>query len=355
MSKTEVSADDESAVRNGPHSRPGSAGSLRRSKGSRREVVAHPGPAARPGEDRLAVLGVAAAGLEGQVDHQVGHRLGRQDRPRTGRRAGRRRWPTTPGGRAAGPPVAPIDTSAKSAVPAPAQVEAGPVGAPGHQLQGALGLGVGQAEAGGDAQVRSWSTVLGEPGQDVVGGPWPGRRRRTARSARRTVPTGRCGPGVRRTVVRRRPATPLPAGWISGLTSSAGGDPAASARPPGPARPRRRRPPRRATPTADPAADVPHADDGDPPVAPAAVGGGRVVGESHLDLTGVLDQHHAVVAARRGRSQRLVRPRPGPAGGRRRSSPRLLAGVEDPDAADQHRRAAVARPGRPGRAGPCRS
>ena len=50
-----------------------------------------------------------------------------------------------------------------------------------------------------------------------------------------------------------------------------------------------------------PSLHLAHADDGDPPVPPAAVGGRGVVGEPDLDLAGLLDEHHAVVAAgRRG-------------------------------------------------------
>ncbi len=58
-------------------------------------------------------------------------------------------------------------------------------------------------------------------------------------------------------------------------------------------------------PGGQPTLDLPQADDGHPPVAPDAVGGGGVVGEADLGFAGLLDDDHAVVASRPPR-------RPGP-------------------------------------------
>ncbi len=287
LSNTEMSAEDDVTARNGEHSRPGSPGSLRRSKGA--------GSAARPpgsrrrrsGEDGAAVLGVPTAQLVGQAHHQVGDRLGRQEDLVAAGRAAPAAGPPRPAARPGGPRGPRPTTSAKSVVPAPAQVEPVPSAAAGHQVQGPLRAGRGPA--GGRSRCRGtrWSggARRSRPGRGRTAG--PGRRRRTGRSR---TPLGQAPTGRWRPAARTAPTPPRacrrPAGPSERTASSAGGDPAASASAARTSSATSTSPPRRATPAAIPRVVLAQADHGDPPVPAAPVGGGGVVGEADLDLAG---------------------------------------------------------------------
>ena len=190
LSKTDVSEVDEPAVRNGEHVEPGLGRIAAEVEGQGREHVAHPGPTTRSGEDRLPVLGVLSAGLVGHRCHQIGHRLGgKEDLVATG-------GPLQPGGGPGQPGAEAGFELIHGNVGKVLGGGAGPgrtgsVGGSGHQMEGTLRLGVGQAHAGGDAQVLGGATVFGESGQDVVG--VPGAAEGTGQLTQHTGQDGQVG------------------------------------------------------------------------------------------------------------------------------------------------------------------
>ena len=155
------------------------AGSLNRCTPSRasRSPIRVPPP--RPAEDRLALVGVPRAGGPVGVDHQVGHRRGRQDRVvAAGRQVDRRVGPAEPL-RPARRPCRAASTSVKSRVAPPTQA----LLVRSRSLAGAAAvagrLDVAQPQPGGRAEVGRGDAR----GRRTRRG--PGRRRRPARTPRR--------------------------------------------------------------------------------------------------------------------------------------------------------------------------
>ena len=220
------------------------------------------------------------AGRLVEHDHEVGHGVrGQDDLVAAGRRSTRRAAQPRP--RATSASRVSTATSAKSAVPAPAQAELDAVGAPAGQVQGAGRLDVATTQAGRGAEVGRSRAVLGEAGQHPVGRARPGRRRRRARTARRPGPTGRSRPGgvgevavggrrdvgrreQGRGVVGRRRATRRRSPPLATRASTSTS------------------PPRRATPAATPPSTAAEADHRHPAVPAHAVGGRGVVGEADV-------------------------------------------------------------------------
>ena len=97
LSNTETSEPDAVATRNGAHSSPGSAGSLRRSKGVRHMALAEAGAARRARRRRSGRLRRRVPSRPRRaVIIEVGRGVGRQKRPRSARRAARRGVPPSP-------------------------------------------------------------------------------------------------------------------------------------------------------------------------------------------------------------------------------------------------------------------
>ena len=210
--------------------------------GPRRPGCRPPGPE----KTRPAVLGVPAAGRLDQADHEVGHRLGREDHlVAAGRRAS-----TAPLG-----PGQPADQLAPRGArwrrrrsrrcPAPAQAERVPSALRATRWRAPVGWAWRQPEPGRACPGR-WSPP-GARRTRPAPGPAGSARPKAPRQAgehRRTAPTGRSRPAGASKSTASAPARPT-----RGAASSAGGEPRGvglGRRAPG--RPRRRRPPRRATP-----------------------------------------------------------------------------------------------------------
>ncbi len=311
----------------------------------RRELLAHPGSAPRPGEDGPPVLGVPAAELVGQAHHQVGHRLrGQEHLVAPGRAA-----PT------AGPPR-PVVAPVRRAAPPPRRRRS-PWCRPrprssrchrrcGPPSAGPPGVGRGPAGCRWTFRDTRWSGGVRRirPVHGRTGGPG-----RTHRDSSPSTPDS-TDSSVASGGASNRPwepgATSASPGTEQREASSAAGEPDASCSAAFGQSTTSTSPPRRATPAADASLDLTQADHRHPPVPSAAVGGGGVVGVADLDLAGLLHDHHAVVAVGSGRGQGPLHHVLGRAGVRPRPSvgwspTRLLAGVEHPDTPYQHRGASV--------------
>ena len=309
MSKTDVSDVDEARGEERGAFESGLGRIAAEIERQGRQYVAHPGPTSRTGEDRLAVFGVLSAGFVGDGHHQIGDGLcGKEHLVPTGTPVQSLGGPRQP---RAQPGFDIIHGHVREVVggdTGPGRSR--PVAAPGHQLERALGLGMGQAHTGRGAQVPGRATMLGESGQHVVGGSGPaegsgqlgqhpgedGEVGLAGRGVERGRPL-RSGPG-RRGLDER---SVVVGGRGSGCVRFGGADQLEDVDVTAAA----------GYPRSHPALDVAQADHGHPPAAPPSVGRGGVVGQAHLDLARLFDDHDTVVTAGASGGQAVLHHRLG--------------------------------------------
>ena len=212
-------------------------------------------------------------------------------------------------------------------------------GAP-DQVHRSRRLQVGEAHSRSSCPGTAWRCPARRSPPARRRGRAPDRRRPTATTARLRGPRS---PSPREPARSRAPTVPAPTAprgetrprpaWRRRASASAAAT--ISSTPAVPTSPVRRG-------GADRSADDRDDADRAPPVL--AVGRGRVQREADVDVAALLDQHHAAVGARS--APPAARPRStsswaGITGRPARSPSRLLAGVQHPHAAHEHRRAPV--------------